>query len=127
MNTFSAGMEPSFTKRLAQREAELRHVLESANNLMREDSEAATHGVVDFKDVAATQSLATVEDVTAEHAARELEDVLAAQRRLADHSYGNCADCGEAIDLGRLMALAATRFCTACQTIHERDPRALRR
>ncbi|MBC7597476.1 MAG: TraR/DksA C4-type zinc finger protein, partial [Polaromonas sp.] len=39
--------------------------------------------------------------------------------RLADHSYGQCADCGEAIDIGRLMALAATPCCTACQAIRE--------
>lgn len=53
----------------------------------------------------------------AEHAVRELEEVIAARRRLADHDYGLCADCGAAIDLGRLMALAATPCCTTCQAI----------
>lgn len=121
MDIFNAGMEPFFGKRLARREAELRHLLHSTNELMHEAGEAGPRGVVDFKDAAAEQALATVDEAKAEHAVRELEEVLAARRRLADHDYGLCADCGEAIDLGRLMALAATPCCTACQAIREQD------
>jgi DnaK suppressor protein len=127
MDIFSAGMVPFFTARLSRREAELRHVLQSANELMHEANEAGPRGVIDFKDVAAEQSMATVDEVNAGHAERELDEVLAARRRLADHSYGNCTDCGEAIDLGRLMALAATPCCTACQAIREHGQSALRR
>ena len=119
MDIYNAGMEAFFTKRLACRETELRHVVKSTKDLMHEANEAGPHGVVDFKDVAASQALATVDEINAEHAVRELENVLAARRRLADHRYGNCADCGETIDLGRLMALVATPFCTACQAIRE--------
>ena len=127
MHIFNPDMESFFSKRLARREAELRHVLQSTNELMHEANEAGPRGVLDFKDVAAEQSLAAVDEVNAEHAARELEDVLAARRRLADHSFGRCVDCGEAIDLDRLMALAATPCCTACQTIREHGQSASRR
>ena len=119
MDIFNAGMASFFTKRLVRREAELRHVLHAANELMHQANEAGPRGVVDLKETAANQSLATVDGAEAEHAVCALEDVLAARRRLADHSYGQCADCGEAIDLGRLMALAATPCCTACQAIRE--------
>ena len=119
MDIFNAGMESFFTKRLVRREAELRHVLHAANELMHQANEAGPRGVVDLKETAANQSLARVDEAKAEHAVCELEDVLAARRRLADRSYGQCADCGEAIDLGRLMALVATPSCTACQAIRE--------
>lgn len=119
MDIFNAGMESFFTKRLVQREAELRHVLHAANEPMHHVYEAGARWFVDFKETAADQSFATVDEAKAEHAVCALEDVLAARRRLADHSYGQCADCGEAIDIGRLMALAATPCCTACQAIRE--------
>ncbi|GAB3478611.1 TraR/DksA family transcriptional regulator [Polaromonas eurypsychrophila] len=127
MNIYNAGMESFFIKRLARREAELRYVLQFTNELMHEANEAGPLGVVDFKDVAASHALATVDEVNAEHAASELDDVLAARRRLADRSYGNCSDCGETIDLGRLMALVATPFCTACQAVREHGHSANRR
>ena len=119
MDIFNAGMKPYLAKRLARREAELRHLLQATNEQLHEAAETGPRGVVDFKDAAAEQSLAVVDAAKAEHALRELDEVVAAFRRLADHSYGLCADCGEAIDLGRLMALAATPCCTTCQAIRE--------
>ena len=121
MDIFNAGMEPFFHKRLAQREAELRQLLHSGTDQMHAAEEAGPREVSDFKDAASAESLAIVAEANAQHAANELEDVLAAQRRLADHSYGRCTDCDAAIDLGRLMALAATPCCTACQAIREQD------
>ena len=104
-----------FSQLLARREAELRA-------LVRDDLAAGTpsrQDVTDFKDVAAEQTAADVEGVQAEHAAIELEQVLAARRRLQDHTYGLCLQCGELIDQRRLEALPATPYCTACQAAHE--------
>lgn len=83
--------------------------------------------VIDFKELAAEQSAATLDDVKAEHVAHELEQVLAARRRLQDHSYGLCLDCGEEIDPRRLDALPGTPYCTACQQVHEYADSAARR
>ncbi|HEX7890285.1 MAG TPA: TraR/DksA family transcriptional regulator [Ramlibacter sp.] len=76
--------------------------------------------VQDFKDVAAEESRALLDEAAYAHAAEELSQVLAAQRRVDEGTYGLCEDCGEAIDERRLVVLPATRFCTACQAIHER-------
>lgn len=76
--------------------------------------------VVDFKDVAAEESRAVIDEAAYAHAAEELAQVGAALRRIEDGTYGLCEDCGERIDDRRLLALPATPFCTACQTIHER-------
>lgn len=121
MDIFGAGMEPFFRQRLVRLEAELRARLDNSTKQLHEAAEAGPRGVVDFKDVAAEQSLATVDEAQADYSAHELEAVSGALRRLADHSYGQCADCGQAIDLARLMALPATPCCTACQAIREQD------
>jgi len=110
----------SFAGVLRERAAELRAQLQAAQG----NAEAAGE-VIDFKDVAAEDVRAWVGDAAHAQAAREFEQVLGALRRITLGTYGQCEDCGEAIDERRLRALPATRFCTACQAIHERP--ALRR
>lgn len=128
METYDSTLMPRFSQLLAQREADLRSMLQASGELPGPGGDTESHGVMDFKDLAMEQTLATVDEAKAGHAVLELEDVLAARRRLADQSFGYCLDCGEAIDLRRLTALPAAALCTACQAIHEheRSP-ALRR
>ena len=108
-----------FTRELAgvlrQREDELRDLLHVAMAAAESPPDLA-----DFKDVAAEETRAVVDEVALAHAAAELAQVVAALRRVDDGSYGECQDCGEAIDERRLRALPATPFCTACQALQER-------
>ena len=130
MDTYDRTHAPSFAKLLAEREAELRAVLRATGDLAEHASDVSKGEVVDFKDMAVEETQAVVEHAKAGQAAQELEQVIAARRRLADGSYGECLDCGEEIDLRRLRALPATPYCTACQAIHEHEqgrPRPLRR
>lgn len=106
-------------QKLRLREAELRAALHAAGPA-RDDH---LPEVQDFKDVAAEESRALLDEAAYAHAAEELSQVLAAQRRVDDGTYGLCEDCGEAIDQRRLLVLPATRYCTACQAIHERPGR----
>jgi DnaK suppressor protein len=76
--------------------------------------------VGDFKDAAVEESIASIENAQAAHAAMELAQVQAALRRIGDGSYGECADCGDPIDLRRLVAQPATSYCAPCQSVHER-------
>jgi DnaK suppressor protein len=80
-----------------------------------------TRDVSDFKDAAVEESQAVVDDAQAAHAARELGQVHSAMRRLDDGTYGECLDCGEAIEIQRLAALPATTFCTSCQSAREHE------
>jgi RNA polymerase-binding transcription factor DksA/GNAT superfamily N-acetyltransferase len=50
----------------------------------------------------------------------ELRGLEAARTRLADGSYGTCADCGADIGFERLKAEPGARRCIACQTLHEK-------
>ena len=119
MKTFDSSLAPRFSQRLAQREAELRAILRSADEMPRDAGEAEAHEVTDFKEMASEESLSVVDEAQAMHAAVELEQVLSAQQRLKDQRYGQCLDCDKAIDLRRLEALPATPYCTACQAIRE--------
>ncbi len=121
MNTYDAGMLQNFRQRIAQREAELRLMLRHSGDLAGDAPDAAPRDVVDFKELATEQTLATVDDAKAGHAAHELDALAAARRRLDEHSYGLCLDCGDAIDLRRLQALPATPYCTSCQAVHEHE------
>ncbi len=39
-----------------------------------------------------------------------------ALERIEDGSYGSCQTCGEAIEVGRLMAIPETLHCTRCRS-----------
>lgn len=118
MNTFDPAQADTLRQLLQRREAELRALLSEPGEL-RELAEGELREVDDFKALASAQSEEAVEDAMSEHAAHELAQTQAALRRLANGSYGRCLDCGEAIDLRRLVALPATPYCAACQSAHE--------
>jgi len=119
MDIYTRTLAPRFSQLLAEREAELRSILRTTGEVAVQAPDTQAREVLDFKDMAVEESQSVVDEAKADHALEELEHVLAARRRLADQSYGECLDCGEPIDLRRLAALPATPFCTACQDIHE--------
>jgi DnaK suppressor protein len=66
-------------------------------------------------DAMAAQDIALVSrDLT------ELANVEQALARLRDGTYGDCADCGNAIPYARLEAYPAAKRCVACQENAER-------
>lgn len=115
--SYETSLAPRFVKLLSQREDELRALLKTLDHFQPDDDFG--HDVSDFKDMAEEQTLARLDQANALRLEAELLQVNHAQQRLADQHYGNCLDCGEAIDLRRLTALPATPFCAACQAQHE--------
>jgi DnaK suppressor protein len=107
-----------FAPVLARREAELRAILHASEVGQSERAERQV-GVTDFKEISEEHSLEVVDDAKGDLAAHELEQVLAALHRLQEGRYGQCLDCGDAIDERRLTALPAAPYCIACQAIHE--------
>jgi len=53
----------------------------------------------------------------------ELAEVEAAIARMADGTYGECADCGLPIPVARLEAYPTARRCVACQEAAEAQRR----
>src|SRR5438105_2531598 len=119
MNTYNPTLASHFALLLGKREAELRAMLGAGAAYESQAPEAQGREVLDFKDIAVEDTQAVVDEAKAEQATEELEQVVAARRRMRDGSYGECQDCGEAIDVRRLVALPGTAFCAACQQIHE--------
>lgn len=117
MKTDQTQLASRFGPILAQRESELRTMLQTD----LEDSADADNGgeVTDFKDRAAELSQEAVEEAQGDQAAIELEQVRAALQRVAEGTYGLCTDCGEIIDERRLEALPASAHCVACQELRE--------
>lgn len=52
---------------------------------------------------------------------RDLARVNGALERLEKGHYGVCADCGEEIELNRLRADPAARYCLACVAVQRRS------
>ena len=80
--------------------------------------------VTDRKDEANERSLAVVGNAEVERDLAELRQIALARERIADGSYGRCADCGIDIDPRRLLAQPTATRCTHCQAGAERHPQA---
>ena len=106
-------------QRLERRATQLREEIAQARHQPADTADAA-HEVLDRKDQADARAHDGVADAEIERDRTELADVQAALRRLADGSYGRCADCGEPIGAPRLQAQPAALRCLACQAAAER-------
>ncbi len=75
----------------------------------------------DFIDIA-TESLEYELSYIFEERDREkLQNIEQALKRIKDGMYGECDECGEDIELERLLALPFTRLCLDCKTKQERQ------
>ena len=115
-----AASNERISRRLAARRAELLALLAASSRSGSAADGDRLHEVVDFMDVAADDSRAVVDEAASGQARRELASIAAALQRLREGNYGECQDCGEAIDELRLLALPAAALCAPCQSIHER-------
>jgi len=115
MDTYDTSMSETFRKTLVQRAIDLAEILDRETQGVR----AEPDGAGDFKDAAAHEAQDEIEAAQAGHAAHEIAEVRAALRRIADGTYGVCTDCGEPIDLKRLLALPAAAHCADCQYVRD--------
>lgn len=116
MDTYDTTQAPRLRAALLERAQQLHDALGHESEDARDPE---LRDVGDFKDAAVHDALATVDGAQSRQAAFELERVRAALRRMADGSYGRCLDCGEAIDLRRLLAMPTAAYCIACQPLHD--------
>jgi DnaK suppressor protein len=100
--------------RLADLQADI-HAAETA----RRERNADPTEVSDRKDEAALNQALSTDDAQDERDRAELRQVEAALHRLGVGTYGDCADCDEAIDMKRLLAQPAAERCSPCQTALE--------
>ena len=119
----NAEIRKALAAELAARKTQL---TEEVREKLRESRELSTDTapgeVVDGGDVSQAAVLAEVDRAEAERDLTELAMIEAAERRLAEGTYGYCVTCGIAIPVSRLRANPTATRCTQCQTLAERAP-----
>jgi DnaK suppressor protein len=87
----------------------------------REESYGALAGpVTDTADEAVADLLSDLDNAELSRDLAELRALEAARERIAQGSYGVCADCGDDIPFERLSAEPAALRCITCQRVHEK-------
>jgi DnaK suppressor protein len=71
-------------------------------------------------DDAAADTAASMDVAMVVRESEELQHIEAALARIADGSFGCCADCGDQIARARLQAYPMATRCLACQEKYER-------
>jgi RNA polymerase-binding protein DksA len=79
--------------------------------------------VHDSGDEAIADLLVDIGNADLDRDVEEIRDIDAALLRIADGSYGVCADCGGAIPVDRLEAYPTAKRCRPCQQRYERGHR----
>jgi RNA polymerase-binding transcription factor DksA len=101
--------------------AEIRREVARARNEPYAEVAGAVH---DTGDEALADLVADVDNAEVARDLAELRDLEAARARVADGSYGVCADCAADIPVARLRAQPAALRCVACQARHEKTFRS---
>jgi len=90
----------------------------------REEPYASVAGATpDIGDQAVADLIADTGEAEITRDLGELRALEAALKRVADGTYGLCADCGEDIPFARLHAQPGAGRCLACQQRHEKTYR----
>ncbi len=104
-----------FKSLLLRRKAALTERIEGANKEL-----SAPHSK-DWDDQAIEREQEEVVEALSEADRAELRGIEAALTRIREHSFGECASCGDPISEARLLTLPATPFCRRCARQDEFD------
>jgi DnaK suppressor protein len=103
-----------------RRKALLSELHDDAERVRRDRHEDLAGASPDAGDESVATLIADLDHADMGRDLGELRDLEAARTRLADGSYGICADCGSEIGFERLKANPAALRCIGCQTRHEK-------
>ncbi len=103
-----------------RREALLAEIREEVARSRDESFGALAGPVTDSADEATADLLSDIDNAEITRDLGEIRALEAAQARIADGRYGECADCGGEIGFERLHAHPTAIRCVGCQTVHEK-------
>jgi len=104
---------------IRQRTALLEQITQQRGGDIGRAEAAADHFAHTEDSQAQVATARAIEFALGEHEIVELGAIEAALKRIADGSYGLCAECGVAIADARLHAAPEALRCIACQTATE--------
>lgn len=76
--------------------------------------------VPDVGDQSVIELLQDLDNAAVHRAIEEMRDIESALRRMNEGHYGQCLDCGLAIDHKRLQAFPTAKRCLPCQEQYEK-------
>ena len=121
MSAFSPAEKTEFSERLARRNAELVSEIEAKLAQARAERVAPDAiSVTDGGDKALLEAASGLDLAIVSRDVEELRAIESAQARLAQGTFGVCADCGDTIARERLLAYPAAIRCATCQNEVER-------
>jgi len=115
------GLARAIEERREALASEIRREVARARNEPYAEVAGAVH---DTGDESLADLVADVGNAEVTRDLAELRAIEAAHARIADGTYGACADCGADIPVARLQAQFAALRCIACQERHEKTYRA---
>ena len=119
--TLIAKQMEEFGRLIRQRREQLVSELLEDVARSRDESYASVAGqVTDLGDEALADLLSDLDNAEVARDMREIRALDAALARVADGSYGECADCGSEIGLERLRAYPTALRCIKCQEVYEK-------
>lgn len=77
-------------------------------------------GIPDVGDASVADLLIDIDNAMVHRDVEEIREIEAALERMDQEDYGNCMDCGLAIEFERLQAFPAARRCLRCQDQYEK-------
>lgn len=105
---------------LAQMRVDIKQAIHDDLEQTGEQHHLALAGeVMDAGDLAVTERLAELDIAFLRHHVETLTQIEAAQRRLAEGTYGTCSECGDDIGPSRLAAAPTASRCLDCQMLEE--------
>jgi DnaK suppressor protein len=110
-------LQHTIERRRAALLAELREDIERVRKDRHEDLAGPAP---DAGDESVATLIADLDRADADRDFSELRGLEAARTRIAEGSYGTCANCGGEIGFARLRANPAAVRCIACQAQHEK-------
>ena len=107
-----------FHKKLDEKRHQLVNVVQKTESYGREvDSEVEAMDIADKASSSYTKELMFSKSDTDRQLLQAVVDALS---RIDDRSFGDCTNCGEAVDRKRLEAVPWTPLCLSCQEEAER-------
>ena len=103
-----------------RRDALLTELREDVERVRRDRFEDLAGPAPDSGDESVASLIADLDHADVGRDLTELRSLEAARNRLAEGSYGVCADCGGDIGFERLRATPAAVRCIQCQTAYEK-------
>lgn len=111
----------ALAKSLRERDRELRAEIRAQLLQSDEESHKDLAGLVgDPGDESVANMLTDINIAAVARDVREIREIEAAQQRIADGTYGVCADCGGEIGYARLQAYPTAQRCVLCQEKREK-------